>query len=513
MKSKFLSLLFFLFLLNPIESVYAQSFQELVPKASKVSYYTYQLDGLNSYSKLCPNGCGIKENEVRRFFNNNKDKYQLIEVHSTRGYVNRVYFINLKEQSEYISSGLADKSQVFHEAKTLLEWINVRKEHPDFRIRSTSYDNIIGELKKENMSVQDFWKIFPEYSEDNSFKESLLKTSANRNDILYYLSIYNDKTGAKDFVLKNNLLAMNIHEFIQIFEDKESAKRYALQHELAGLDIKEFISVFDDKESAKRYALLNNLAELSMKEFISVFNDKESLKDWVFNNKPEGAIQDVCGIFGEVIAGYYLEQLNIIEINDLITYIQCAKNHEKATDIICKRLIDLSGAKPTGLWIQRMISPVSGVFTLQGYIEHKTKGIEYANKALPFINNSQCVSKIEKEISKTEFEINNYYSQIENAREEYKRNFSQYMEKMCLQCSFDEDKLKHAYNETIDGPLYKYTKQHPGKLEMRNGDDYYFYLDENGGWYITGIVYPTFFDSLEKLISHFLEDCRKRYCN
>ena len=512
MTNKLLISFFFLLLLNHIETLHAQSFQDLIPKAQKVSYYAYMLDGLNSYSMLCPKGCRMKENEVRRFFNKNKDAYKLIEIKNTGGYANTVYFINLKEQEEYTSSGLADKSKIFHEAKTLQEWINVRKKHSDFRIRNTPYNEIIGAIKKENMPVHDFWLIFPEYSEDDSFKESMLTTSTNSNDILYYLNIYNDKSGAKSFVLKNNLLGMSIPEFIKIFEDKESAKVYALQNNLAGLSIPEFIKIFEDKESAQKYALQHNLAGLSIKEYTSTFNDRAGLKDWLFRNKPNEIMFDICNYLGKDIASSYLDQFKTIDINELITYIQYTKDNTKPTNIICERIKDLSDAKPTGLWIQRVISPISHVFTLEGYIEHISNGIFYANKALPYISDTQSKTKIEKEISNAEKEISKYSTYIQNIREEYRRSMAIYNARMCLKCEINDEKTKLAYNEEADGFIEKYTRQHPGEIVMKNGDEYTFYEDSEGNWYIYGLFKDETFKSFKSLLNHFIKVCEDTYC-
>jgi hypothetical protein len=79
----------------------------------------------------------------------------------------------------------------------------------------------------------------------------------------------------------------------------------------------------------------------------------------------------------------------------------------------------------------------------------------------------------------------------------------------CAECEIDENKT--TFLRTEQG--WVFTEEKPGKIVMKNGDEYKFYKDKKGRWYIPDVAFnETTFDSFEKMIKYFENKCQSKYC-
>ena len=501
--------------------LHAIDLESLFIHSKKIGYYAYQLNNLNTYPPLCPNGCKLTEKDVENFFNKNKDKYKLVQIWTLRGYVDRFSYIVIKEEEEYKSSGIADKSIIFQNAKTPSEWIALRRQYSDFRIRNgLSEEEIVKSLRNANYPLRDFMDIFTEYKDDKDFQKGALNVTSNKKELVEYIDVFGDKQTAKTFTLNNGLLRMEVKEFIEIFNDKESVKSFVLaQSNLYGLGVREFIEIFNDKESIKQFVLKKStLFGLSFREFLDIFNDKNALENWIFTYLPKSKTTEICESLGNQVVEKYFNKFEVLPEDELIEYLQCTNNFTKATAMTCFRLADLSKSEPTSNWFIRLISPVSGVFILEGHINCKLNGISYANKIIPFIKDNQSVMKIEKAITTAYNDVDKYRKQIEEIRENYRRSEREYKREMCAKCEIDleneNNKLlpeSRHYDDFFDELFFSY--DNPGIWYMKNGESYKFYQNSNGKWNVsTGWGTSENFDKYIDMLSHFIKECQEKYC-
>jgi hypothetical protein len=114
--------------------------------------------------------------------------------------------------------------------------------------------------------------------------------------------------------------------------------------------------------------------------------------------------------------------------------------------------------------------------------------------------------------------IESCYKTAQKENDEWRASVSksarEYAAKQCDGCEINWDKTSFAYNEVKRGAFgIHYTKNNPGKIVMKNKNEYEFYLDSDGKYWITGFFSGTTFDTPEAMVKSFLEQCRKQYCN
>jgi hypothetical protein len=440
--------------------------EEIIPKAKMIAPYTYELsDIIKKYPK-----CKLQQKDLDKFFSKHKDTYQLVDKWWWwSGSFDKIQFINLKEQKayqeEYKSSGREEKATIFRNAQTPEQWINTRKQYPEFRITTPNID-IVRALRKDGMTIPDFWEIFPEYKDDVSFKDAVLHAVYNRNGIMEYLNLYNDINSAKSYVLQKNQLIITMQDFIDIFEDRQSLENWVLAH-----------FRFLDLRTATR-EICESLGAQAVEKYFDKYAADDRYPFIFLDNK------------------------------ELVAYIQCTQNYTKATELICKRLADITQAEAKGTWFDQMFSPVAPVFYYAGYIEHKYAGIGHANWAIQHIQDETCREKIRSAITKAYNDIERYEYMIDETRAKY----AGYKQTMCDNCIIDADKTTIAYNETKEWLIGTYTENHPGEIVMKNGIKYTFYLDSYGKWWIPGWFSARTFENPKEMLKYFLEECQKAYC-
>ena len=102
------------------------------------------------------------------------------------------------------------------------------------------------------------------------------------------------------------------------------------------------------------------------------------------------------------------------------------------------------------------------------------------------------------------------YNKVARERRE---SWQVYRREQCLKCETNLEKTKFAYNEEVDGLFGRYTEKNPGKIAMMNGDDYSFYLDSEGKWYIPGFFFSnTTFNNTQEMLDYFINECANMYC-
>lgn len=94
-----------------------------------------------------------------------------------------------------------------------------------------------------------------------------------------------------------------------------------------------------------------------------------------------------------------------------------------------------------------------------------------------------------------------------DAKAEYYARMKRYQEERCRNCEIDEDKTKFPYDDQVI-----YTRHNPGKIVMKNGDEYEFYINEDGEWYIQGFLSKEKFDKFGDMLYRFIEKCKQTHC-
>jgi hypothetical protein len=93
------------------------------------------------------------------------------------------------------------------------------------------------------------------------------------------------------------------------------------------------------------------------------------------------------------------------------------------------------------------------------------------------------------------------------AVDETRRGMQEYRQKMCTQCEIDESKTTFPQKGTG-----LFSIDNPGKIVMKNGDEYWYYQRDDGSWFITGLFSSTNFDTFKEMLNNFLKDCTDKYC-
>ena len=107
--------------------------------------------------------------------------------------------------------------------------------------------------------------------------------------------------------------------------------------------------------------------------------------------------------------------------------------------------------------------------------------------------------------------INNVESILE-ARAESWRKFN---EEMCSNCEIDGRRTELPDFES--GQYWTggtYTIQNPGKIVMKNNNEYEFYYSDKGKWCLQNMFgfQTKEFNSGEEMMKYFLEECKRTYC-
>ena len=232
------------------------------------------------------------------------------------------------------------------------------------------------------------------------------------------------------------------------------------------------------------------------KKFIELFDDEDFALDFVLNSESHKKIASLwCGlklneifeIFGEndnLFIQLITKRMDAASEADIGKYLERTKDYKSVEEHLYNDFLKTrtNPFRTWGSWLRvvRQMKP-----HLEGNID------------LTRLN--QCQDSVEKLL-------------VERA-ERWREALQQARLQLCTECEVDLAETKLPHDEEEWALITTITVQKPGKIVMKNGQKYDFYLNDSGKWNLNGgwILNKTF-DTGTEMITYFLEECRKTYC-
>jgi hypothetical protein len=510
--------IFLLGLLNILSSIFAHGQQKEIDVAlkngkTKLGYYVAYPKKLTTEKFEA-----WKAKNTSYYFYDVKTK-DISEFGTTKEYVTEIYFVENMEEYRRLKERklIALLESGNFTSSNMRQVTAIIKNHPDYEISSSFESHIVKNYEKistlkynsrlafakpltddEKNLASDLKELLMACTQCHSnanIKEAVLKYTAKElgNDLVYYFDIFHDY---------GNMTPQEINDF----DDR------TYQAIITKQDCGYYLHLFPDRKYVAhvKALLAGGLYEYQIKAMETA---KTELLKVIKTRKGIGLLDGV-GLSNEIIIydlfNRYVDNRYAADkkFNDMLRLIQDFKQNFTNNDPKGKvSLADFIAALlniTDGLW-GSMLDNSGTYWEVHGcsWTKKSYKKAELMGNAIGILENLIKSGTEPVDVFKDAFEYLSTQS----------RNFGAHMAINIQRCKAEVQARESATKVRLcDGCAVNWDKTGNGKLTMKNGStyDYSYY---NGSWRIEHLFwFDDTFDTYEELVTHFLQQCEKQYC-
>jgi len=276
-----------------------------------------------------------------------------------------------------------------------------------------------------------------------------------------------------------------LEEFISVFPEYNN--KFFHTAALENMKLRAYLKLFGFTKQAKEFCLRpqNSLSGISLKDFIELTRDTATSIQIVYNvfNKLNSGIN----VLDKINRAFSLDGSYGFDLTagDIETFLEISPDYYSVEQYVIDGIVNYT-FNLNLKWVSDISSLLEGHISTQRIKDYL---------------------KIREEIL---------------AQEEIRRQqrLAKWREEQCDNCKIDERESNFPHFEKDFNPFAamlggEYTIQKPGKMVMKNGDKYEFYIDDKGKFCLGGVDWlnkTKDFDSFDNMITSFIQECQKKYC-